>query len=150
VLLVFCISYIWFVSSFLVFDELKERYVSPSSSALVLLTALSIYRISRFISQRFRIRRAVLFGLLWSVWMLPPLTVRSLQMLVSTYPYTDRAFVEWSSASLEPGKMALLGYEGKHLYWRYFNPIWGDATALARGCGISYSKAQTGMGGKRY
>jgi hypothetical protein len=125
-LLVFWITHIAFVASFLVFDHLKERYFSPSSPVLVLLIAISLSLIASFVSQRLKIRYAAPLLLLYGIWITPPLIIRSQEILALSYPYSDRAFVEWSSASLEPGTLAITGLEGTKWYWRYFNPIWGN------------------------
>lgn len=121
----FSLIHVWLVSSFLVWDPLKDRYISPASSALVLLVAASLVNTGCAVSRRMHIRAAVPLALLVGAWALPPLALRAQQIIALTYPYTEREMVEWSAASLEPGTLAISGLEGQKWYWRLFNPVWG-------------------------
>lgn len=124
-LLGFSLIHVWLVSSFLVWDPLKDRYISPASSALVLLLAATIVIVGGALGRRLRVRALVPLALLIGLWALPPLVTRAWQMIALTYPYTEREMVNWSAASLEPGTLAITGLEGQKWYWRLFNPMWG-------------------------
>ncbi|MBI5670591.1 MAG: glycosyltransferase family 39 protein [Chloroflexi bacterium] len=131
-LLAFSLVHVWLVSSFLVWDPLKDRYISPASSVLALLIAVSLLSAGCALSRRLTVRAAVPLALLLGAWALPPLVTRSQQIVALTYPYTEREMVQWSVASLEPGTLAITGLEGQKWYWRLFNPIWGGYTGPHR------------------
>ncbi len=124
-MVIFSLLHIWLVSSFLVWDPLKDRYLSPVSSTLVILIATTLVSAGYTISKRFHIRPVIPLAILVGLWVIPPLTTRVQQMVALTYPSTEREFVDWSAASLEPGTLAITGLEGQKWYWRLFNPIWG-------------------------
>lgn len=124
-LLAFSLVHIWLVSSFLVWDPLKDRYISPASGALALLIVTALVSVGCAIGRRLRVRAVVTLALLVGAWVLPLLVTRAQQMVALTYPYTEREMVNWSAASLEPGTLAITGLEGQKWYWRLFNPIWG-------------------------
>ncbi len=124
-ILIFALIHVWLVSSFLVWDPLKDRYISPASSALVLLIVTSLVTIGNELSRRMRVRAFVPVALLLAIWAIPPLVSRVQEIVMLSYPSTERAFVDWSAASLEPGTLAIDGLEGQKWFWRLFNPIWG-------------------------
>lgn len=134
-MLIFCVTFIWMVPTYLVYDVLKFRYVSSASSMVVLLTALSLWHMVDFVAQKRKNAQTApaLFLLVAAIWFVPAAYERLIEVRNMTLRQTGQAVVEWSSASLEPGAtLAVTGLEGSEMRWRFFNNVWGDYTGPTR------------------
>lgn len=128
-MLIFIISFIALVPAYLVYDVLKFRYISPTSSLAVFLCVLALWQMATWITAITHYSPRWLFGACVLLWMAVPSAQRLTEWRALIYPDSTPQVITWVDHSLEADtKIAMTGLEGNTMRWRYFNAIWGGYT----------------------
>jgi 4-amino-4-deoxy-L-arabinose transferase-like glycosyltransferase len=112
----------WFVSSYLTYSIITDRYVAATSTAWLILIAIAVGTLIEIIPRKsyaYPIQGILVF-LLISFWLLPIVQTRISSLNIFLRIDTRTSLSEWSDDSLPTGTIAL---DGQH--WYIFDPVWG-------------------------
>jgi hypothetical protein len=122
-----------FPASFLAFEHLAGRYVSPSYGIWLLLVVLStVLLLKTLMPSRRSLQNSVLV-LIAGIWLYQPFLTRTQELIQSTWPQTRQHLVQHVEAALPAGTIAIPDDENPFVpYWTYFDPVWGNYSGALR------------------
>jgi hypothetical protein len=118
----FAVVNTWFISSYLTYSIITDRYVAATSTAWLILLAVAVGTLIEIIPRKSYAypMQGILAFLLISFWLLPIVQTRISSLDIFLRIDTRTSLSEWSDDSLPTGTIAL---DGQH--WYIFDPVWG-------------------------